>query len=99
MPLKIFETLRRSHSIEFLIHGKNLAFIQENKYVNLIWLNSILRKKLTSKLENLFRKYPSCCRHFNYRKIFDPVITKSQTTSEDNKKTKKWIGKGQHYKG
>ena len=35
-----------------LIHCKNLVFTQENKHVNLIWLNQILRKKFGPNLIN-----------------------------------------------
>ncbi len=64
MIQKIFETLRRSNSIEFLIHGTNLVFIQESKYINFIWSNSILRKKFNLNLWNVLGKNPSCYRHF-----------------------------------
>ena len=62
---KIFKTLWRSNSIEFLIHGTNFDFILENKYVNFIWSNSILRKILIFNMWRLSGKNPSCYRHFN----------------------------------
>ena len=46
LGLKIFKTLRRSNSREFLKHGTNLVFIRESKYISFIWVNSILREKL-----------------------------------------------------
>ena len=40
--LKVFKTLRRSNSRQFLKHGTNLVFIRESKYISFIWVNSIL---------------------------------------------------------
>jgi len=64
---KIFKTLWRSNSIEFLIHGTSFNFTLENKYINFIWSNSISRKILIFNMWRLSGKKPSCYRHF---KIF-----------------------------
>ena len=53
--------------MEFPIHGANLVFIHERKYIVIIWFNSILRKKLNFNLENLLGNNPSCYRHFKYQ--------------------------------
>ena len=54
------KNLRRRNSIEFLIHGTNLVFIHKSKYINSVWLNSILNLILKLNLGTLFGKNPSC---------------------------------------
>ena len=41
-------------AVEFLTNGTNSVFIHESKYINFIWLNSILKEKLNFNLGNLF---------------------------------------------
>ena len=63
---KIFETLRKSNTIEYLIHGTNLVFIQENKYIKLTCSNSILKKKSIFNSVTIFKKIPVSVADFTH---------------------------------
>ena len=89
MGLKGFLKFGDGVTIEFIIYGTNFQFIQENKYVTFIWLNSISMKKLNFNLENLLGKNPSCYRrfkeiHFRAVVIFVPRKNAKITTRENN---------------